>query len=276
MKTAEVSTIRPYLQARFAAVTGMSVALSGSISRGDFRSNRQGDVLSDLDLIPIVAHSADVSAARQQLEPIMQAAADHFGLTCTAAITLQENFLQVPDAAYVTSMAADPFLCDPLGLRDLPKDTRGPERRDAIPWLIQPVTYYLAKTGHANPAGNLRKAGAALERLLDHLDILGEQAAPSPSRLLPVTRNAREAARSVADGEGSRALCAQALAALVEERNLVLLPSSATYLDRAAVTDPGAETFFAVRARAFVENQGVPFEESSIVAQPTTPKEGRR
>ncbi|MFG2716559.1 hypothetical protein ACGFX2_39510 [Streptomyces goshikiensis] len=98
MKRTDIPELLHHLRSALAKTTGMSVALSGSLARGDFRTRTDGTITSDLDLIPVVPSPADVAAARAQLQPVLQSTADQFGITATAAITLQDRCLSVPRA----------------------------------------------------------------------------------------------------------------------------------------------------------------------------------
>lgn len=253
MKKSELDELRPYLVDVFRGTESMSVALSGSVSRGDCRV-RDGEVVSDVDLIPVVDSMADVPAARDQLAPALRMISDRFQVTCTAAITLSEQFLRTRHAGYVTSMTDSPFVCDPLGLQARLEGLGTSGHGSPLPWLVQPVTYYLAKGGHTNPAQNLAKARAAAERLLAE--------APVATRAIagPVEGDSLEAIRDV---------CTDVVRAVAEEHGVQLLPSSQEYFAGTVQGKPLAEVFEAVRGRAFLENQGIPFEQSSLMARPS-------
>ncbi|MFI1935914.1 hypothetical protein ACH44C_01770 [Streptomyces purpureus] len=253
MKASDIASLPAYLAGAFADVTAASVALSGSLSRGDARI-AGGRVLSDLDLIPVVDSADDVTLARKQLEPVLRDLADHYAVTCTAAITLRENFLRARHAGYVTSMRTRPFLCDPLGLQeqlDSRADVAG-GGDELLPWLAQPVTYYLAKAGATRPGENLAKAALAARRLV------GAAAPGREAELLGPEH-----------GEPRAEVCLRALRAVTETHRLTLLPSSREFLARRSGTHDPEETFHAVRDRAFLENQGLPFAQSAMAARPS-------
>ncbi|MFJ9434783.1 hypothetical protein ACIRQY_34750 [Streptomyces sp. NPDC101490] len=241
MRAADLPALRAHLRVALAATDGVSVALSGSLARGDFRTGDDGTISSDLDLIAVVARATDVPATRRQITPVLQDVTDRFAIDATAAITLLDAYRRAPGAAYVTSMAGHPFLTDPLHLGPvLQPATRRPAER--LPWLIQPVTYYLAKASHENPGTNLAKARRATLHLTAHLGLDGAEA----------LRDLPSAVREVSD-----------------RHDVTLLPSSAAYLN--APTAPGR--FHAVRDLVFMENQGIPFADSALAAprrhQPT-------
>lgn len=268
MKATELKYLRPHLASVCRSVTAASVALSGSLSRGEARVSN-GRILSDLDLIPVVAVPEDAVLARKQLAPVLQELADHYTITCTAALTLEANFLRVRHAGYVTSMANQPFVWDPLGVRqrlDAREDTTA-DPADVLPWLAQPVTYYLAKAGATAPEENLTKAARAALRLVQAAglrpDAPGLLTAHVPADP-PLTSDAR---RGIAEA------CVRAVVDAAAARHLTLLPSSREFLARTGSPDHAEsphETFHAVRDRAFLENQGLPFELSAMTARPTT------
>ncbi|GLV87977.1 hypothetical protein Slala03_76660 [Streptomyces lavendulae subsp. lavendulae] len=252
MKKSELHELRPYLADVFHETESMSVALSGSISRGDFRV-RDGEVVSDVDLIPVINSMTDVPAARSQLAPALRMISDRFHVTCTAAITLSEQFLRTRHAGYVTSMSDSPFVCDPLGmqvrLRQLDPDCHV----SALPWRAQPVTYYLAKAGHTKPDQNLAKARAAADRLLAEA---------------PVPKGALTPSVAGESYESVRAACVDIVRTVAAVHSVDLLPSSQEYLSSGTARDR-SQVFEAVRSRAFLENQGIPFEQSSLMARPS-------
>ncbi|MFD9053336.1 hypothetical protein [Streptomyces zaomyceticus] len=156
----------------------MSVALSGSLARGDLRTTSDGTITSDLDLIPLVVRAADVLAARRQITPVLQAVTDRFAVDATAAITLLDAYRRVPCSAYVTSMTGEAFLTDPLQVGPAaPPVAQDPD--ECLPWLIQPITYDLAKACHEDPVTNLTKARSAALHLTSHL---GPDDPPTPCR----------------------------------------------------------------------------------------------
>ncbi|UQW99109.1 hypothetical protein [Streptomyces sp. RerS4] len=244
MKQSEIPDLLRHLRTLLAATTGMSIALSGSLARGDFRTRPDGTIISDLDLIPVIAGADDVASARRQLAPVLQDVADRFAITATAAITLDATRRKAPLARYLTSMAARPWLIDPLGLEGTTTpaaDQANPFGDPSLPWLFQPVTYYLAKATHEDPVTNLVKARAAADHLLDHLRIT---TATDPLRDLPRT-----------------------LAAIRDLYGLTPLPSSRTFL--ASPTDTAV--FTTVRDLVFRENQGLAFADSAMAATPALP-----
>ncbi|MEU5951484.1 hypothetical protein [Streptomyces sp. NPDC047525] len=247
-------------------MTAASVALSGSLSRGEARVTGRR-VLSDLDLIPVVLTPEDAILARKQLASVLQELSVLYEITCTAAITLEANFLRARHAGYVTSMATQPFAWDPLDVTQRLKGRSGEPTSpaDVLPWLVQPVTYYLAKAGALSPEENLAKAARATRHLLykaglstvTELALVDRLGSPSSSD---------DVQRGVAEG------CANAVRHIADSHNVQLLPSSQEFLARAgtsADTENAQETFRVVRDRTFLENQGLPFEVSAMAARPT-------
>ncbi|MEU8543000.1 hypothetical protein AB0C52_23945 [Streptomyces sp. NPDC048717] len=230
-----------HLGEEFNDVTGMSVALSGSLARGDHRTTRSGRITSDLDLIPIVATKADAPAARAVLAPILQRAATLFQIDATAAITTLDAFRQAPHAPYRASMRRE-WLCDGLNLgSDAFAEPVDPHPDTVLAWSIQPVAYYLAKATTADPQTNVLKARTAALRLA---------AATGPN----------ERPESLDD-------LPRFLRNMITERRLTPLASTARYLD--APTRPGIAQ--AVRDAVFIENQGLPFADSAVAALPPIP-----
>ncbi|MGW3387433.1 hypothetical protein [Streptomyces cinereoruber] len=234
MKASDIPALLAHLRTALATTDGMSVALSGSLARGDYRTSADGTITSDLDLIPIVSRATDVPAARRQITPVLQGVTDRFAIDATAAITLLATYRHVPCAPYVTSMAGRPFLTDPLDL-GAALSPAPYSREERLPWLIQPITYYLAKASHEDPGTNLTKARTAALQLTDYLGLDDRDAI----RDLPHT------VREVSD-----------------RHEVMLLASSAAYLN--APTAPGR--FQAVRDLVFMENQGIPFPDSALTA----------
>ncbi|MFJ6780860.1 hypothetical protein [Streptomyces yangpuensis] len=264
MNESEFDQVGPYLEKTFAEIRDFSVAISGSMSRGDFRVAEGGEILSDLDLIPVIRRREDAAAARRRLAPLLEDVANRFGITCTAAITLSDNFLRVRHAAFVTSMADRSFVCDPLGLRLQLDRASDRTTRDILPWRVQPVTYYLAKAGHTKPLENVTKAVRAFELLIQSLTFFGHGPNDSQSE-----RWEAGFPFGSQDAGSTGLACAEALRRLVARHDISLLPSSREFLTRSASDGTGESTFHAVRAHTFLENQGLPFEESSIMARPT-------
>ncbi|MGI5451364.1 hypothetical protein ACQEVM_37530 [Streptomyces sp. CA-243310] len=134
MKPSELPDLHAHLRDALSTTSGMSIALSGSLARGDYRTNPEGAITSDLDLIPVVRRATDVASARTQLEPILRETADRFQIVATAAVTLLTAFLDAPHARYVTSMPADPWITDPLDVAThTPATSRPPASRSVCP-----------------------------------------------------------------------------------------------------------------------------------------------
>ncbi|MFF5933301.1 hypothetical protein [Streptomyces sp. NPDC012508] len=248
-------------------MTAASVALSGSLSRGEARIVN-GLVVSDLDLIPVVATVADAALARKQLAPVLQELADYYSITCTAALTLEENFIRVRHAGYVTSMADQPFVWDPLGVHLRWRNQKSlciePEEGrpdDVLPWLAQPVTYYVAKAGATAPEENVTKAVRAVLRLLDEAGWPVGIDLPAAEALDGVRQTGRTL-RGMADA------CLRAVRDAADAHHVTLLPSSQELLARCGTSHSPQETFHAVRELAFLENQGLPFQLSAMTARP--------
>ncbi|MFE6052644.1 hypothetical protein ACFQ6N_17965 [Kitasatospora sp. NPDC056446] len=241
MKSNDLPQLLRQLAREFDGMTAMSVALSGSLARGDHRTGRSGHITSDLDLVPVVVAAADASAARAGLQPILQRLADTFRIEATAAVTTLAAFRAAGHAPYRTSMRPD-WLCDGLGLGPRAFDLPGPDDGDphaALAWAMQPVTYYLAKATAQDPQTNLLKARSAAMGLADTFDL--------------------EGVRSSLDD------LPRALRNLIVERRIAPLSSTARYLD--GPTRPGAAQ--AVRDAVFAENQGLPFADSAVAAWPS-------
>ncbi|MBD0710664.1 MULTISPECIES: hypothetical protein [unclassified Streptomyces] len=232
MKATDLPALLAHLRVAFAATDDMSVALSGSLARGDFRTDEDGTIVSDL--IPVVARATDVPGARRRIAPVLRDVAERFAIDATAAITLLSAYRNAPGAGYVTGMAGRPFLVDPLRLGLAPRPA-APRPAAHLPWLVQPVAYYLAKATHETPYVNLAKARTAALRLVRHLGI------DDPDALCDLPRTVRE---------------------VCDRREIPVLPSVAAYLN--APTDPGR--FQTVRDLVFMENQGIPFSDSALTA----------
>ncbi|MGF1427095.1 hypothetical protein [Kitasatospora sp. LaBMicrA B282] len=236
MITTDLPLLLQRLKEEFADVSGMSVALSGSLARGDHRTGRGGHIASDLDLIPVVACATDAPAARAALEPILQRLAATFRIEATAAITTRDAFRNAAYAPYRTSMRRQ-WLTDGLALGEDAFAQPAVELHEVLPWTIQPITYYLAKATEADPGTNIAKARRAACRLPPGAAI------ELPDRLHDLPR---------------------ALCDLINERRLVPLDSTALYLDA-----PSRPTIASqVRDAVFRENQGLPVRESAVTAQP--------
>ncbi|MBD0692981.1 hypothetical protein [Streptomyces sp. CBMA123] len=240
MNSHDLPLLLKQLTHEFADATGMSVALSGSLARGDHRTGRSGHITSDLDLIPIVATPADAPTARTVLQPILQRLADTWQIEATAAITTLRAFQLAGHAPYRTSMRPQ-WLCDALGLGPDAFARPGDDAEGTAPaWALQPVTYYLAKATAQEPATNLLKARTAAARAAAAFD-------------LPLADSLDDLPR--------------ALRTLIAERRLSPLDSTARYL-----TTPTRPTIAdAVRDAVFFENQGLPFADSAVAALPSLP-----
>nr|BFD90939.1 hypothetical protein KitaXyl93_22990 [Kitasatospora sp. Xyl93] len=229
------------LAREFHATPGMSVALSGSLARGDHRTGRSGRVTSDLDLVPVVATAADAPAARAVLQPVLQRIADAFQIEATAAVTTLAAFQAAGHAHYRTSMRPE-WLCDGLGLGPVAFDPPGPDvgsAHTALAWALQPVSYYLAKATLQEPRINLVKARNAVARMAPSFDL-----PRLPGDLDDLPRLLRD---------------------LVDEHDITPLGSTLLYLD-APTHLTIADT---VRDAVFTENQGLPCADSAVVARPT-------
>ncbi|MFF1560940.1 hypothetical protein [Streptomyces sp. NPDC058279] len=243
MNPHDIPALISHLQATFATVEDMSVAVSGSLARRDFRTTTGGRIVSDLDLIPVVASRAEVPTARAALTPILRDIADKFLIQATAAITLKPVFEAVIHAPYRTSITGD-WLCNGLRLPHPASETgpspSTPPTPKALPWLIQPVAYYLSKANTDDPQTNIVKARSAATLLARHLD----GRLPGTLDDLPHT-----------------------LRNLFAEQRVEPLASSSAYLD--APTRPGLHR--TVRDLVFLENQGLPFAESALATDPSIP-----
>ncbi|GAB2699694.1 nucleotidyltransferase domain-containing protein [Kitasatospora kifunensis] len=240
MNSHDLPLLLQRLAQEFTDVTGMSVVLSGSLARGDHRTGRSGRITSDLDLIPVVADETDAPAARAVLEPILQRLANAFQIEATAAITTLSAFRRAKHAPYRTSMRCQ-WLCDGLGLGPDAFTACDPNASAALPWVIQPVSYYLAKANVTDPQTNLVKARTVAARLVG---TAGVEELPGTLDDLP-----------------------RCLRNLIAERRLTPLDSTALYL--CAPTRPGIA--LSVRDAVFIENQGLPFAASAVVVLPSSP-----
>ncbi|MER7673123.1 hypothetical protein ABTY61_32340 [Kitasatospora sp. NPDC096128] len=241
MNSHDLPLLLKQLTHEFADVTGMSVALSGSLARGDHRTGRSGHITSDLDLIPVVATPADAPTARAVLQPILQRLADTWQIEATAAITTLRAFRLAGHAPYRTSMRPQ-WLCDALRLGPDAITHPGDEAKGtALAWALQPVTYYLAKATTHEPVTNLLKARTAAAR------------AAAAFHLHTLTAGLDDLPR--------------ALRSLIAERRLSPLDSTARYLD----TPTRPTIAEAVRNSVFFENQGLPYAVSAVAALPSPP-----
>ncbi|MFF2118523.1 carbohydrate ABC transporter permease [Kitasatospora sp. NPDC058184] len=140
MRPEDVPLLFQELAREFADVTGMSVAATGSLARGDHRTGPDGDVVSNLDLIHLVAEDAYVPDIRAVVGRRMRRISDTFGIETTSVIARLPAFRLAGHAHYRISMRPEWF-CDGLGLGpeafDLPGHEDDP--RAALAWMMQPV-----------------------------------------------------------------------------------------------------------------------------------------
>ncbi|MFK0016258.1 hypothetical protein [Streptomyces sp. NPDC091027] len=244
MNSYDLPDLMAHLRKELASVENMSVALSGSLARSDYRTTTGGRITSDLDLIPVVNSAAEVQAARTALTPVLQRIADRFFVTATAAITLRSAFAAAVHAPYRTSISGD-WLRNGLGLPAPGLESPHPSAAgitspEALARTMQPITYYLAKATADDPHTNLVKARAATRHLARHLPT------DLPGTLDDLPRTLRN---------------------LVAEQRLVPLPSSTSFLS--TPTRPGIHAD--VRDLVFMENQGLPFTTAALTAHPSIP-----
>ncbi|MET8539775.1 hypothetical protein ABZW03_03830 [Kitasatospora sp. NPDC004799] len=243
MRPEDVPLLFQELAREYADVTGMSVAATGSLARGDHRTGPSGDIVSNLDLIHVVPDGADVPEVRALVGRKMKRITDDFRIETTSVIARLPAFRQAGHAHYRISMRPQWF-CDGLGLGPDAFDDPGrteDDPRTALAWMIQPVPYYLAKATVVDPTTNLAKARRAALRLADRFD-------------LPLIR----------DGLDN---LPRALRTLIAERGLAPLESTARYLD--TPTHPAVAQL--VRDAVFVESMGLPSAESMLVLLPSVP-----
>ncbi|MFF4920571.1 hypothetical protein ACFY4B_08315 [Kitasatospora sp. NPDC001261] len=240
MRPEDVPLLFQELAREFADVTGMSVAATGSLARGDHRTGPDGDVVSNLDLIHLVGEDAYVPDVRAVVGRRMRRISDTFGIETTSVIARLPAFRLAGHAHYRISMRPEWF-CDGLGLGpeafDLPGHEDDP--RAALAWMMQPVPYYLAKATVQDPPTNLAKARRAATRLADRFDLAGIR---DDLDNLP-----------------------RALRTLIAERGLTPLESTARYLD--APTHPAVAQ--RVRDAVFVESMGLSSADSMVVLLPS-------
>ncbi|GAA1944370.1 hypothetical protein [Kitasatospora viridis] len=241
MNSLDLPRLLALLRLELADVPGMSVALSGSLARGDHRTGANGRIVSDLDLIPVVPTAAHAPTARAVLQPVLSRLAQALRIEATAAITTLDAFHRAARARYRTSMWPE-WLIDGLGLGPNAFNQPAPDHTAELPWAIQPITYYLAKATDRDPRTNLAKARRAANLLL--AKGVGEDLLGASDDLPRSLRN------------------------LIHEHHLDPLASTAAFLD--APTRPDISR--AVRDAVFRENQGLPCAESVLVVPaPTLP-----
>lgn len=243
MRPDDVPLLFQELSRAFADVTDMSVAATGSLARGDHRTGPGGDVVSNLDLVHVVAEDADVAEVRHTVARRMRRISDTFRIETTSVIARLPVFRQAGHAHYRISMRREWF-CDGLELGvegfELPGNDED-DPRTALAWMVQPVPYYLAKATGVDPTTNLAKARRAALRLADRFDL-----------------------RLIRDGLDN---LPRALHALIAERGLTPLESTARYLD--APTHPAVAQI--VRDAVFVESMGLSSADSMVILLPSTP-----
>ncbi|MBV2156720.1 hypothetical protein [Kitasatospora sp. SUK 42] len=242
MRPEDVPLLFQELAREFADVTDMSVAATGSLARGDHRTGPTGDIVSNLDLIHVVADGADVPETRAVVERRMRRISDTFRIETTSVIARLPAFRLAGHAHYRISMRPEWF-CDGLGLGPA---TFGPPGDDGDPqaplaWMMQPVPYYLAKATILDPTTNLAKARRAATRLADRFDLKGIR---DDLDNLP-----------------------RALRTLIAERDLTPLGSTTRYLD--TPTHPAIAQL--VRDAVFVECMGLPSADSMVTVLPSVP-----
>ncbi|MGW3076561.1 hypothetical protein [Kitasatospora sp. NPDC001132] len=243
MRPEDVPLLFQELAREFADATGMSVAATGSLARGDHRTGPGGEVLSNLDLVHVVAEDADVPDVRALVGRRMRRIADTFRIETTSVIARLPAFRQAAHAHYRISMRREWF-CDGLGLGPEAFDGPGREEDDlrtALAWMMQPVPYYLSKATAVDPTTNLAKARRAATRLADRFD-------------LAVVHDGLD------DLPGT-------LRTLIAEHGVTPLESTARYL--AAPTHPDIAQL--VRDAVFVESMGLTSADSMVVLLPSVP-----
>ncbi|MGW7377994.1 hypothetical protein [Streptomyces sp. NPDC054794] len=262
MNKDEITELWPRLEKTFSGLPGLSLTTSGSVTRGDFRVSADGRVTSDLDLIPIIESAGELRDARRRLVPLMEEMADRFDIPCTASITLADNFLRARQATFVLSTGNRPFVWDDLGIQARCDTMRPLAAGDTLSWRMQPVAYYLAKSGHAQQELNVGKAVRWLRHLAGDIGSGNEEFRPYTAfRLTPELRTGRDV-RTLSEGAARALLC------LVEDLGIEPLPSTREFLRQWQEARTGAEPFHAVRDLTFLENQGLTFAESFVMARP--------
>ncbi|MFF7989159.1 hypothetical protein ACFZDG_05095 [Kitasatospora xanthocidica] len=243
MRPEELPLLFQALAREFADVTGMSVAATGSLARGDHRTGPGGEVVSNLDLVHVVADRADAPDARAVVGRVMRRISDAFRIETTSTIALLPAFRSAGHAHYRMSMRPEWF-CDGLGLGPAAFDPPG--RADggplaALAWALQPVPYYLAKATALDPSTNLAKARRHARRLADRFGLA-----------------------EVRDGLDD---LPRALRDVIAGHGLTPLDSTARYLD--TPTHPAIAQV--VRDAVFVEAMGLASADSMIVMLPSAP-----
>ncbi|MGW1178681.1 hypothetical protein ACWD4P_33750 [Kitasatospora sp. NPDC002543] len=243
MRPEDVPLLFQELAREFADVTDMSVAATGSLARGDHRTGPGGDIVSNLDLVHVVAEDADVPRTRALLGRKMRRISDTFRIETTSVIARLPAFKRAGHAHYRISMRPQWF-GDGLGLGAeafAPDGRDEGDQRTALAWMVQPVPYYLAKATVVDPTTNLAKARRAAIRLADRFDLAGIR-------------------------EGLDNL-PRALGDLIAERGVTPLESTARYLE--APTHPAVAQI--VRDAVFVESMGLPSGDSMVILLPSGP-----
>ncbi|MFJ9445978.1 hypothetical protein ACIRRH_29600 [Kitasatospora sp. NPDC101235] len=243
MRPEDVPLLFQELAREFADVTDMSVAATGSLARGDHRTGASGDIVSNLDLVHVVAEDADVPETRAVVGRKMRRISDAFRIETTSVIARLPAFRQAGHAHYRISMRPEWF-CDGLGLGPDAFSCPGHDEDDprtALAWMMQPVPYYLAKATILDPATNLAKARRAALRLADRFDL---------AQMRDDLDNLPRALRT-----------------LIAERGVTPLESTARYLD--APTHPAIAQL--VRDAVFVEGMGLSSADSMVILLPSVP-----
>ncbi|MFI2611780.1 hypothetical protein [Kitasatospora sp. NPDC018619] len=250
MRPEDVPLLFQELAREFADAADMSVAATGSLARGDHRTGPGGDVVSNLDLVHVVAEDADVPEVRGAVGRRMRRISDAFRIETTSVIARLPVFRSAGHAHYRISMRREWF-GDGLGLGpegfELPggedgEDGEDGDRKTALAWMVQPVPYYLAKATAVDPETNLAKARRAALRLADRFD-------------LPEVREDLDN-------------LPRALRVLITERGITPLESTARYLE--APTHPAVAQL--VRDAVFVEGMGLSSADSMVVLLPSASK----
>ncbi|MFE7528809.1 hypothetical protein ACFU7Y_24275 [Kitasatospora sp. NPDC057542] len=243
MRPEDVPLLFQELAREFADVTDMSVAATGSLARGDHRTGSSGDIVSNLDLVHVVAEDADVPQTRAVVGRKMRRISDAFRIETTSVIARLPAFRRAGHAHYRISMRPEWF-CDGLGLGPDAFSCPGHDEDDprtALAWMMQPVPYYLAKATILDPTTNLAKARRAAMRLADRFDL---------AQIRDDLDNLPRALRS-----------------LIAERGVTPLESTARYLD--APTHPAIAQL--VRDAVFVEGMGLSSADSMVILLPSAP-----
>ncbi|MBO1415118.1 hypothetical protein [Streptomyces sp. FH025] len=243
MRPEDLPLLFQELAHEFADVTDMSVAATGSLARGDHRTGPTGDIVSNLDLIHVVADDADVPETRAVLGWKMRRISDAFRIETTSVIARLSAFRLAGHAHYRISMRPEWF-CDGLGLGPEAFDYPGHDEDDprvALAWMMQPVPYYLAKATALDPTTNLAKARRAATRLADRFDL-----------------------KEVRDDFDN---LPRVLRTLIVNRDITPLESTARYL--AAPTHPDIAQL--VRDAVFVESMGLSSADSMVILLPSVP-----